>query len=626
MPGMSAAAGSSSFVTSGFSVYQPRIGVPAQFFPAVGSPQLDDMIDALIPGPRDASEKRAWVTCNFFHHTQQTGENFKFYPVRLPAAATSSATASPSVGSMNSLYNDSPFTPSWDWSATTASSTASSSGTPPQSRRKSKTQRRGAAPRYRDDLSHIPGLKILSLDGVDMTNPAPRGPKSKEQRDHAHLMRKIKACDSCRRKKTRCDPSHKKRGAPQATSQGTSKSSRKAKMKLSDSSSSRPLGLPNAGANTEVLFPASLSLPSGPDFSSTGLEGLDSATLAFDPFKDLIQFPGLDTTDLDLWLNDHSPTLLHPLSSDASCQESTTSPSQQDSGVPAVFDPVDSDSQASLSNFPFMQDSTGSTNYKDFIMYSPLSNFSEDEHMLSVSSERSGLPRLAGPWLSECPPLPLPAPSPVVMGDEMMVWNGNGNGNLNGSEPCLFIDGSPFDRRGDSDEIGRLLPGHDQFAATNQMNTYAREPCSPGTAPWPFGNVSMVPGDALLGGGDGAPEDIPGGGKSGDRRLDGQPPGGLESNAIASDGLRGLPGAAGALNTARNSNPDVLTSSDRLQPPDAKGLQHPRIVMPSCPSNRVHAEHRNYAPRGVLRSFLSRPPAAPSYVPLSFPIALTQAN
>ena len=43
----------------------------------------------------------------------------------------------------------------------------------------------------------------MTKDGIDVTNSAGRGTKTKEQREHAHLMRIMKACDACKKKKIR---------------------------------------------------------------------------------------------------------------------------------------------------------------------------------------------------------------------------------------------------------------------------------------------------------------------------------------------------------------------------------------------------------------------------------------
>jgi hypothetical protein len=54
----------------------------------------------------------------------------------------------------------------------------------------------------------LPGFSIMTKDGVDVTSSAGRGTKTKEQREHAHLMRIMKACDECKRKKIRVSCFH----------------------------------------------------------------------------------------------------------------------------------------------------------------------------------------------------------------------------------------------------------------------------------------------------------------------------------------------------------------------------------------------------------------------------------
>jgi hypothetical protein len=51
--------------------------------------------------------------------------------------------------------------------------------------------------------ARLPGFSIMTKDGIDVTNSAGRGTKTKEQREHAHLMRIMKACDACKKKKVR---------------------------------------------------------------------------------------------------------------------------------------------------------------------------------------------------------------------------------------------------------------------------------------------------------------------------------------------------------------------------------------------------------------------------------------
>ncbi|KAI1108831.1 hypothetical protein F5Y14DRAFT_434516 [Nemania sp. NC0429] len=184
----------------GFSVRQPAIGEPLQFFPAMGSLQLDEMIDAYIPGEASILDKRAAVSMEFFEYSNATGDHFKFFMVY------------PALGSTST----SPMTNSGSFSGFTTSPVISESHRASHSPRmvSPSSSKKATA----NDFCNLPGMKIMTKDGRDVTNSASRGCKTKEQRDHAHLMRIIKACDSCRRKKTKCDPSHKR--SPASTSSG----------------------------------------------------------------------------------------------------------------------------------------------------------------------------------------------------------------------------------------------------------------------------------------------------------------------------------------------------------------------------------------------------------------------
>ena len=204
---------SATSLPQGFSVFQPALGSQLQFFPAVGTAELDEMIHNFIPGSSSIQEKRATVSLDFLDHHEATGQNFKFYPVW--SMGVSTPLDSPLTDAASSFFNVSPVTPNWDWSQVSGPTSSQSSIKSRQSRRGSPSSRQQTA-----DFSHLPGMKIMTKDGMDVTNQASRGSKTKEQRDHAHLMRIIKACDSCKRKKIRCDPSHKKRSvASTSTSQ-----------------------------------------------------------------------------------------------------------------------------------------------------------------------------------------------------------------------------------------------------------------------------------------------------------------------------------------------------------------------------------------------------------------------
>ncbi|GAB0138394.1 hypothetical protein EsDP_00006629 [Epichloe bromicola] len=428
---MASTSQSPSSLSRGFSVYQPTLGTPLQFFPALGSQELDDMINVFSPGPSSAGEKRAAITFDFFKHVQMTGQTYKFYPVSAPSATASPSTASPSMDSASSSFNVfAPITSSWDWSATSASSISSSSRVSLQRRRESKTRSR--PPRHQTtDISHLPGMKILTKDGLDVTDSASRGSKTKEQRDHAHLMRVIKACDNCRRKKIRCDPSHKKRGAAQVAPQSPPKPTKKARTVPSESAP--PCHLPVMITNPEIVFPGSSSFDQDLAFSFTGLEDFDPTTLSYDPFDEFVQFPPTDTPDFDSLLDTtdyNSSQSSSSSSSAASPLKSVTPSSQQDSGAPAGAELVNPELQARTPNFPFSEHSGSSSDYTDFNLFSPSSSFSEDERMLPISSSSSSLPNLNEPSLSECPQPSLAA----ATSGEAIEW----------SDPGLSIDEVQF--------------------------------------------------------------------------------------------------------------------------------------------------------------------------------------
>ncbi|KAG5978707.1 hypothetical protein E4U55_006036 [Claviceps digitariae] len=483
----------SSSLPYGFSVYQPALGAPLQFFPALGSQQLDDMINAFIPGPFSTSQKRCIISLDFLKHAHESEKNFKFYAVQsVSSAAASPTTASLSGDSSNSSYSASPLTPSWNWSAASVPSIASSSSSKPSPRRRESKIRKPTS-RYQDiDVSHLPGMKILTKDGVDVTNIASRGSKSKEQRDHAHLMRIIKACDSCRRKKIRCDPSHKKRGAHQGAAEDTPKPIKRAKRVPSETTP--PCPLPITCANADVLFPDSSSLfKLDSNLSLNGLEESDPVTLTFDPFEEFIQFPALDTQEFDFSLdsNDRTSTQLSAPSTAASSQKSVTPSGQQDTGagLGSEFLPL-SDPQAKLPNFPFMENFTPSIDYTDFNLYSPSSDFSEDERMLSAGPANRLLPSLAGAWPLECP-----SPSAAV------VLNSE-TSELNDLSPSFDVHHHQFDRGGDicgREQLSTMvLTSADRWAPSFDLRAAdLSEPILPMNTRCPSDNMSIMPRGSL---------------------------------------------------------------------------------------------------------------------------------
>ncbi|CAH0014866.1 unnamed protein product [Clonostachys rhizophaga] len=371
---------STASVPQGFSVYQPMLGAPLQFFPALGTKHLDDLMDAYFPGPASIKEKRATISLDFLDHIQRTGETFKFYAV----AGLVASPESPASVSTSSL-NVSPVTSNWDWSSINGSST-------PQTSRKAST----ASSRQQQpagDFSHMPGMKIMTKEGVDVTNSASRGSKTKEQRDHAHLMRIIKACDSCRKKKVRCDPSHKKRGgASPVAAPSTAKVVKKTKVTRQEPTVAK--ALPMA---MESVPPPAPSI----DFDFSLTSDLDTfMPLDFaqqQPWEDLIQYPveELDENydfffDPEGYISSGSASFSTPESqpirhsiSPNSIHEDVVSGLQEASAGTDYFG-VNQHAVNAIPagdfNIPVDAD------YTDFNLFSPQSTFSEDDRMLSVAS------------------------------------------------------------------------------------------------------------------------------------------------------------------------------------------------------------------------------------------------
>lgn len=383
-------------VPQGFSVYQPQIGSPLEFLPALGTKMLDDMIHAYIPGPSTMQQKRAQVSLEFLTHFQQTGQSFKFFVVSDASFANpDSPSLVPSPAQGSSSFTVSPVASDWDWSSANA-------GTPGSSSRSASSRKSGANSRHQTagDFSHMPGMKIMTKDGIDVTNSASRGSKTKEQRDHAHLMRIIKACDSCRKKKIRCDPSHKKRAAAAAAaSQPVAKASKKVKV-AAPAVPQKQAEAPAARLNANMVPPPapSLDLDSFPAFEP--VDDLAMPLEASESWEDFIHYPQDMDTDYDFFFDPEG--FLTPSISDASPSSSNAtsskpiSPTSQNAHVVSDLEgsqllAADVFATGELHNvnapqLPYLDVSGGSANYTDFNLYSPASSFSEDERMLSVAS------------------------------------------------------------------------------------------------------------------------------------------------------------------------------------------------------------------------------------------------
>jgi len=192
-----------------FTISQPFLGAPLQFQPALGSKELEELIDAYVIGTAPHNDKLSEVTIDFFNNATvdlNTGARVRRYDVFAAPWLNQSPVA------------QSPFTPPI-FTPSPASTNVADSGygsiNMTQPARKSDLGRARVAKHSKKDTKkaaeiRLPGFSILTKDGVDVTNCASRGTKTKEQREHAHLMRIMKACNDCKKKKIRCDPSHRR--------------------------------------------------------------------------------------------------------------------------------------------------------------------------------------------------------------------------------------------------------------------------------------------------------------------------------------------------------------------------------------------------------------------------------
>ena len=163
---------------------QMHLGAELVWEPKVGTVEHDRFVDAYIPGPHTLQTKRATMSLDFFSTVEATTMPFPF--TRTYHASVPMQTSPISLKSFDSF------------------SSVASSPAP--------GQKVAGTKRSHDDASapnkRLPGFSIMTRDGVDITENQSRGPKTKEQREHAAKMRKLGACPSCKRRKQKCEPSH----------------------------------------------------------------------------------------------------------------------------------------------------------------------------------------------------------------------------------------------------------------------------------------------------------------------------------------------------------------------------------------------------------------------------------
>ncbi|KAK0655131.1 hypothetical protein B0T16DRAFT_486784 [Cercophora newfieldiana] len=388
---------------SGFSVFQPTLGAALQWLPALGTAELDEMIHAAIPGSSSIADKRAHVAMDFFEFSQQTGKNFKFYP----APASFASTSVPSPASSSALYdsgygssfNASPVVSDMSpWTPSSVAYTPSLSAEEISTKPRSASRKSTASSTKQADFSNHPGMRIMTKDGRDVTNSASRGCKTKEQRDHAHLMRIIKACDACKRKKIRCDPSHKKRTAS-ASSQQEAKPAKKVKK-----ASQPPAPAWDIPDFTVPIPFDTQDEPSSSPFQTAPEDELWSQFVLFD------QEPTTLATDFRLDDYDFSDTFDFGGVTDfftPSSSTSSSSPSQlftpYTPAPPGPSPPVIStetlvDTSPQDLNLPYLNPGSHGSDYVDFNLYSPPADFFLDEEPLPARKEiASGTSRQQSP-------------------------------------------------------------------------------------------------------------------------------------------------------------------------------------------------------------------------------------
>ncbi|OHF03366.1 hypothetical protein CORC01_01419 [Colletotrichum orchidophilum] len=376
----------STVTFQGFSISQPFLGASLQFYPEMGTQELDDLINAYLPGSVSIQEKRATVSMDFFAFSQLTGETFKYYSVvsESCSSATSSAGSSPKQNSSSSSNFVSPVISDWAWSQSTPSSASvSTPSSATQEIISSKTSKRttpSATKSQANDFSHLPGMKIMTKDGRDVTNSASRGCKTKEQRDHAHLMRIIKACDACKKKKVRCDPSHKKRTTTQAQGTTATPARLAKKAKTSNTNSRAAIERSPQPSSTSSPSPALFTEP-----SYTGLEILDMPASLSQSWESFFQFDdepaNVTPFEYDFFFDPAGH--LTPESSQSPTTPSMVFSQPRDScdGLQntVASKPFPDELDARPPTLPYLDSSPRASNYVDFNLYSPEPSFLDDD-------------------------------------------------------------------------------------------------------------------------------------------------------------------------------------------------------------------------------------------------------
>jgi hypothetical protein len=277
---------------SSFTITQPFLGAPLQFSPALGSQELEQLVDAYVIGSACKQDKLSQVTIDFYKYATvdlNTGALTKTYDVYFSAPWVN-----PSFEASPAQSLSSGFSPSFTQSPASAlgdSGHGSISMTPPT--RTGRVTKKAKKDTKKVAEMRLPGFSIMTKDGVDVTNTAGRGTKTKEQREHAHLMRQLKACDSCKRKKVKCDPAHRIGATDMSRTSTTTSKGSSSQHKPSPASSAPSLtrqttqGTPPAFSPSNViddfvLFPEDNLSWNPADISFSELETQDLGQFNFD--------------------------------------------------------------------------------------------------------------------------------------------------------------------------------------------------------------------------------------------------------------------------------------------------------------------------------------------------------
>ncbi|TLD22420.1 hypothetical protein PspLS_08021 [Pyricularia sp. CBS 133598] len=366
---------SATMPIQGFTVFQTAPGAVLSFVPAMGTAELDQLIDAYVVQAATIQEKRAIVSMEFFTHNALTNQTHLFFPVNNPFNYVSAVTGSPASSLGDSGYGSSfNVSPVAQESLTPASSapatpvTALQSATTIQrknrvSKPKAKTTKKSASAASRafaHDFTGMPGMQILTKDGVDVTNSA-RGGKTKEDREHAHLIRLLKSCPTCKKKKIRCDPSHK-RDLPLKPSTSEAQPAVKSRTVAVPSPASSQVSLDAA----QALNALKIAQPAG--------DLMDSLDFDF----------GLDVTDIDNFLNmgaEATDTMDFNFLMDEQALFTPATPSTLSPVLRnyANFSPAQSFMTSNAVNtggdqaaqLPYLQSEGHADNYVDFTLFSP---------------------------------------------------------------------------------------------------------------------------------------------------------------------------------------------------------------------------------------------------------------